>query len=227
MPRRSAGSRRTGSRRTRALQEHHPLAQRRIVGIGDHGVGAAVRKVRRQHQRIRDQPANRIAGGGELRGLRDGVAEHEPSGGWRPTSHASQNRFRGSPVRRDLGIGDREAGHAAGFGEPGQPLEPLIDRERRSLGCKHHQPADRIDAPGVARQRRRGQLIRKLLVCGQEQFEWRAILNLSRQRPRGAEHQLNARAPGARERVGDLVQREIQVRGGGNDRATSVPGPVS
>ena len=127
-----------------------------------------------------------------------------------------EDGFRGFAVGRDLRIGDGEAAHAAGLGQPCQAFEPLIDRERRALRREDHQPADGVHGAGIARQSRGGQLIRELLVCREEQLEGRAVPNLPRQRSRGAEHQLDARPSGARERVGDLVQREIQVRGGGD-----------
>ena len=80
-----------------------------MVGLGDDGVGAAVRKAGRQHERIRDQAADRVAGGRELRRLRDGVAKHELRPDGVPQTAFPQHGFRRLAIGRDLGIGDRKA----------------------------------------------------------------------------------------------------------------------
>ena len=91
------------------LEQHHALAQRRMVGLGNHGIGAAVGEARAEHERVGDEAADGVAGGGELRGLRDGVAEHEVRAQRVPQPALAQHRFRGAAVRRDLGVGDGEA----------------------------------------------------------------------------------------------------------------------
>jgi hypothetical protein len=53
------------------------LAKRRIVGLGNHGIGAAAGEVSAKDEGVGDEAAHRVAGGGELRSLRDAVAEHE------------------------------------------------------------------------------------------------------------------------------------------------------
>ena len=126
------------------------------------------------------------------------VAEHEVRPEGVPQPALPQHRFRGAAVRRHLGIGDREADSAARLHQARQAVEPLVDRERRSRRREDHEPADGVDDAGIARQAGRGQLIRKLLVGGEEHLERRAVLNLSRQRAGGAEHELDAGPPCAR-----------------------------
>ena len=92
------------------LQEHHPLAQRRMIGFRNHGVLATVGEPGAEHERVRDQAADGIAGRGELCGLRDRVAEDQLRPDGIPQSALAQHRFRGLAVRSDLRIGDREAG---------------------------------------------------------------------------------------------------------------------
>ena len=61
-------------------------------------------------------------------------------------------------------------------------------------------------------------MVRKLFVGGEEQLERRAILDLPRQRARRPKHELDRSAAIARECLGDLVQREVQIRRGGDRR---------
>ena len=98
------------------------------------------------------------------------------------------------------------------FTQAAETLEPFVDRQRRALGREDHQPADGVDHAGIARQARRGQLIRKLLVGRQEHLERRAVLDLPRQGAGRAEHQLHARALGALELLRDLGEREVEIR---------------
>ncbi len=131
----------------------------------------------------------------------------------------AQGRFRRPAVRRDVRIRDRESGHAPLSRESGEPIEPWIDWERRAARSEDGEAAHRVDRAGVSRQPRRRQTIGKLLVRCEKQLEGSAVLNLSRQRPRRAEDQLDARTGVARELFGDLGQREVQVRGGGDARS--------
>jgi hypothetical protein len=59
----------------------------------------------------------------------------------------------------------------------------------------------------------------KLLVGGEEQLERRAVLDLPRQRARGAEHQIDLRATLAGELVGHFGEGEAEIGGSGDRRA--------
>ena len=73
------------------------------------------REPRREHERVRDEAAHGVAGGRELRGLRDGVAEHQLRPKRVPQPALPQHRLGRAAVGRDIGVGDGEAADAAGL----------------------------------------------------------------------------------------------------------------
>ena len=73
-----------------------------------------------------------------------------------------------------------------------EAVEFVIDCERRALRREDHKPANGINDALVARQAGCCQLLWKLLVGREKELEWRAVLDLPRQRTRSAEHHLDA-----------------------------------
>ena len=106
------------------------------------------------------------------------------------------------------------------FDQPRQTVEPIVNGQGGTVGGEDHEPPDRIHGARVAREPGGRELVRKLFVRSQEHLEGRAVLNLARQRPGRAEHELHARATLARELIGYLGEREIEVRGRGNRGGT-------
>jgi len=200
------------------------LAKRRMIGFGNDGVGAAIGEARGQHEGVGDEAAHRIAGGGKLRGLRDAVAEHEVRAKGLPQPALAQHRFGGATVRRHFGIGNGEAAGPAGLDQPSEALEPFVDCQRRAPGREDDELAHGVHGPGIARQARGGQLIRKVLVGRQEHLERRAVLDLPRQGSRGAEYELHVRVLGPLELAGDLGEREVEI-GRRGDRGRPLSGP--
>ena len=103
---------------------------------GIEGVGAAVGEPRRQHERIREQAADGVAGRGKLRRLRNRVAEDEVRPHGVQQSALAQHGFGSAAIGRDLGIGDREAADAAVLHHAREPVEPAVDRERRARAAR-------------------------------------------------------------------------------------------
>ena len=122
---------------TGALEEHHPLAQRRMVAFWNHGILAALGKTRAQHDRVGNEPADGVPRRGELRRLSDGVSQHERRPHRIPQSALPQHGFGRLAVRGNVGIRNGKPAHAAPLDEPRQPLEPFVDgREAIQFGAK-------------------------------------------------------------------------------------------
>ena len=175
-----------GSRRRRprpvpgAPRQHHALAQRLArVPVGGDGREAAERGHRRRfRQRQRHDPALARSRGGELRGLRGVLAQHQVRRDARPQPGVLQRCACGAPVRRVLGVGDREAPDAALGERACQPFELRIDLQRRTVRPEQRQATDRVQRAAIARVTLVGEPQHVLLVGRQEQLERRAVRNL-------------------------------------------------
>ncbi len=139
------------------------------------------------------------------------MASHTP----RVRSTASAAR----PYGRDGGIGNGEPGDTPSLHETREAIEALVDLERRAGRGEEREPAERVDAAAVAREAGLDQHVRKLLIGGEKQLERRPVPDLSREGAGRAVHDLDADAAIAGELFGDLGQREVEVRRGGDDRA--------
>jgi hypothetical protein len=198
--------------------EHHPLAQRRVIVGRDERVASAPLHVRCECQRIRDDPARGVAGRGELRRLRDVLAEHEMRLQGRPESVLLQRGFGGAAVRRVFGVGDGEAAHAATCDEPRQAGEAGRGIERGAGRREQHDPAHAVERAASAGESGGGEGVHEGFVRRQEELERRAVLDLAGERARRSEHRVHALPGVACELPRDLREGDIQVRRRRDDR---------
>ena len=100
----------------------------------------------------------------------------------------------------------------------GEPVERAVGHDARAGGRRRRESPDRVDHTRIHCAPGREYRLHVRLVGGNEELERRARADLAREIARGAVREPHLLPGGRCECAGDLVHRELQVRGDGDVR---------
>ena len=164
-----------------------------------------------ERQGVGNDAALGIAGGGELRGLRHILAQHQGALQGVPESGVAQSLFGAGAIGGVFRIGDGKAANLPLGQRVAQSGQGRVNLQGRALRRQQRQASDGIERAFVLAQALRSELGNKGFVGREKHLKRGAFDNLAIQIPRRTKHQLHVLAGLRGELRPHFFQRELQV----------------